>query len=137
MSKRQGYPRSRLPKFTREEVEYVKGTADYFGLNHYTTYLLSWADGSVGQVPSHENDVGIVRVQDPSWPSGASSDWLRVSFFFIQIKLFRFRVEVRSKMFDVGLFRCCEGFEAFFVTYFFFLLSVICALLPFICAVVL
>ncbi|KAK9474793.1 glycoside hydrolase superfamily [Dipodascopsis tothii] len=30
----------RLPKFTAEEVEYVKDTADYFGLNHYTTNLI-------------------------------------------------------------------------------------------------
>ncbi|CAG4965354.1 myrosinase 1-like [Colias croceus] len=77
-SRQQNYSRSRLPKFTPEEVEFIKGTADFFGLNHYTTYLLSMADEEVGQIPSHENDVGIVRVQDPNWPSMSSSSWLKV-----------------------------------------------------------
>nr|SGZ49394.1 beta-glucosidase [Zygaena filipendulae] len=74
----QNYTRSRLPKFTQEEVNYIRGTADFFGLNHYTTYLLTMAGKEVGQVPSHENDVGIIRTQDPKWPSKSSSSWLKV-----------------------------------------------------------
>ncbi|XP_075970879.1 myrosinase 1-like [Anticarsia gemmatalis] len=77
-SLQQNYTRSRLPKFSAEEVNYIKGTADFFGLNHYTTYLLSMADKEVGEIPSHANDVGIVRVQDPKWPSDSSSSWLKV-----------------------------------------------------------
>ncbi|XP_013194730.1 myrosinase 1 [Amyelois transitella] len=77
-SKKQNYTRSRLPEFTKEEVDFIRGTADFFGLNHYTTYLLSMADKEVGAIPSHENDVGVVRVQDPSWPSMSSSSWLKV-----------------------------------------------------------
>ncbi|KAL0901708.1 hypothetical protein ABMA27_006894 [Loxostege sticticalis] len=77
-SRQQNYTRSRLPKFSPEEVAYIRGTADFFGLNHYTTYLLSMADSEVGAIPSHENDVGIVRVQDPKWPSKSSSSWLKV-----------------------------------------------------------
>lgn len=34
-SKAQNYTRSRLPTFTKEEIEYMKGTLDYIGLNHY------------------------------------------------------------------------------------------------------
>ncbi|ERM98127.1 hypothetical protein AMTR_s00095p00053110 [Amborella trichopoda] len=41
------YPRSmvrivgdRLPKFTNEEVEMVKGSIDFVGINHYTTYYM-------------------------------------------------------------------------------------------------
>ncbi|XP_026759049.2 myrosinase 1-like [Galleria mellonella] len=77
-SKEQNYSSSRLPVFSKDEVEYIRGTADFFGLNHYTTYLLSMADKEVGAIPSHENDVGIVRVQDPDWPSLSSSTWLKV-----------------------------------------------------------
>lgn len=77
-SRQQNYSRSRLPKFTTDEVEYIKGTADFFGLNHYTTYLLSMAEREVGPIPSHENDIGIVRVQNPKWPSKSSSSWLKV-----------------------------------------------------------
>lgn len=32
-SKLAGYARSRLPKFTDDEVAYIHGTADFFGLN--------------------------------------------------------------------------------------------------------
>lgn len=37
-SKDQGYETSRLPAFTDEEIKYIKGTSDYFGLNHYSSY---------------------------------------------------------------------------------------------------
>ncbi|XP_039746608.1 myrosinase 1-like [Pararge aegeria] len=39
-SLRQGYQRSRLPPFSTEEVEFIKGTADFYGMNHYTTSLI-------------------------------------------------------------------------------------------------
>lgn len=31
---------SRLPKFTEEEVKMVKGSMDFVGINHYTTYYM-------------------------------------------------------------------------------------------------
>ncbi|XP_041974904.1 myrosinase 1-like [Aricia agestis] len=77
-SRQQNFSQSRLPKFTPEEIEYIKGTGDFFGLNHYTTYYLTMADKQVGAVPSHANDCGIVRFQNPKWPSKSSSNWLRV-----------------------------------------------------------
>lgn len=36
-SKEQNYTRSRLPVFTKEEIEFTKGTLDFIGLNHYTS----------------------------------------------------------------------------------------------------
>ncbi|XP_072948168.1 myrosinase 1-like [Epargyreus clarus] len=35
-SKEEGYARSRLPEFTPEEIELVKGTYDFYALNYYT-----------------------------------------------------------------------------------------------------
>ncbi|XP_045761884.1 myrosinase 1-like isoform X1 [Maniola jurtina] len=36
----EGYKESRLPAFTEDEIEFMKGTADFYGMNHYTTYLI-------------------------------------------------------------------------------------------------
>lgn len=76
-SREQGFPRSRLPEFTKEEVEFIRGTFDYFGLNHYTTWLVSNdVDRKVGR-PSFLDDIGAVRHVDPKWPE-ASNSWLKV-----------------------------------------------------------
>ncbi|KAL1268800.1 hypothetical protein QQF64_034163, partial [Cirrhinus molitorella] len=39
-----GRPQSRLPEFTPAEVARIKGTHDYFGLNHYATVLAFYVD---------------------------------------------------------------------------------------------
>jgi beta-glucosidase/6-phospho-beta-glucosidase/beta-galactosidase len=33
--------KERLPNFTREQSEMIKGSADYIAINHYTTYYVS------------------------------------------------------------------------------------------------
>ncbi|CAH0597133.1 unnamed protein product [Chrysodeixis includens] len=35
-----GYPKSNFPSFTLEEIELVRGTYDYYGMNHYTSRLI-------------------------------------------------------------------------------------------------
>ncbi|MDQ8204278.1 GH1 family beta-glucosidase [Pelagicoccus sp. SDUM812003] len=45
----------KLPKFTDEEVKLLKGSSDFFGLNHYTTMLTSEPD------PEHQVEGVIVR----------------------------------------------------------------------------
>ena len=35
-------PADRLPKFTEEEIEMVKGSYDYLGLNHYASKFAKW-----------------------------------------------------------------------------------------------
>ncbi|XP_049837156.1 myrosinase 1-like [Schistocerca gregaria] len=69
----EGRPFSRLPYFTSAQVEYIKGTFDFFGLNHYTTKLAE--NGLAGEDPSRVRDGGYVTSFDPSWPTSAS-DWL-------------------------------------------------------------
>ncbi|XP_047540361.1 myrosinase 1-like [Vanessa atalanta] len=39
-SRKQGYNESRLPAFTDEEKIFVKGTADFLGVNYYTTNMI-------------------------------------------------------------------------------------------------
>ncbi|KAK7867987.1 hypothetical protein R5R35_014769 [Gryllus longicercus] len=68
--------RSRLPVFTQEEINYIKGTADFFGLNHYTTNYAE--EGEEGKTPSADRDAGAIITQNASWPS-SGSDWLKVT----------------------------------------------------------
>ncbi|XP_055701294.1 myrosinase 1 [Phlebotomus papatasi] len=80
LSKQQGFPRSRLPKFTPEEIERIKGTSDFFGVNTYTSVLVTKNDrnNTVGhRVPSFQHDMNTVESKDPVWPRGASV-WLHV-----------------------------------------------------------
>ncbi|KAL0811339.1 hypothetical protein ABMA28_009749 [Loxostege sticticalis] len=59
-SKQQGYPQSRLPEFTKEEIELVKGTSDFYGFNHYSTKFYSRQSYKPGMfpVPSYDDDLG-------------------------------------------------------------------------------
>lgn len=64
---------ARLPVFTPEERKRILGTADFLGLNHYTSRLVNYSDG--GCTPGPQG-VGDFRAHvDPSWPSTAS-DWI-------------------------------------------------------------
>ncbi|XP_050305570.1 myrosinase 1-like [Anthonomus grandis grandis] len=76
-SELQGYTRSRLPKFTDEQVAYIKGTADFFGLNYYSTYMISDNTNAAEILypPSYGTDIKITLGLNSSWPNSASS-WL-------------------------------------------------------------
>nr|XP_033803152.1 lactase-phlorizin hydrolase [Geotrypetes seraphini] len=67
---------AKLPTFTESEKSRIRGTADFFGLSHYTTKLLSTAANescssgydSIGNFSQHVH---------PSWPE-TNSSWIRV-----------------------------------------------------------
>ncbi|XP_049840621.1 myrosinase 1-like isoform X2 [Schistocerca gregaria] len=71
----EGRFRSRLPEFSPQWVKFIRGTADFFAYNHYTTRYA--ASGTQGEIPSLQRDSGVIRSYDPKWPSSASS-WLKV-----------------------------------------------------------
>ncbi|XP_038218664.1 myrosinase 1-like [Zerene cesonia] len=75
-SEKEGYSTSRLPKFTAEEIEFVKGTADYYGFNYYTSRLVREANNStVFAWPSNGNaELNVELIPDPNWDAGL--DWL-------------------------------------------------------------
>ncbi|XP_038072995.1 lactase-phlorizin hydrolase-like [Patiria miniata] len=75
----QGFSQSRLPPFTDMEKEFIKGTADFFGLNQYTTMYVTntTVDDSLPSQASYLTDRGVYTYRDPAWP-GAASDWLKI-----------------------------------------------------------
>lgn len=83
----QGFQRSRLPEFTPEEIELVRGSSDFFGINHYTTSLVYRNESVYGYYtsPSFNDDMEAIVYQDSSWPgSGASSFKVRLLNFAFQ-----------------------------------------------------
>ena len=76
-SAKQGLSQSRLPEFTAQEKEFIKGTGDFFGLNHYTTTYAVDTDYVVSDPPSYYNDQNAGSFKDDSWPRTGSS-WLQI-----------------------------------------------------------
>lgn len=58
-------------------IIFHRGTSDYFGLNHYTSYIAVPVQKEVGK--AWTNDRGFYQTVDPKWPVSASF-WLRVSY---------------------------------------------------------
>lgn len=61
---------SRLPDFEPEEQEYLKGSADFFGLNHYSTDYVSARDPAESRVrmrAGYFSDQDVNNAVDPAW----------------------------------------------------------------------
>lgn len=63
---------AQLPVFTEEEKTWVKGTADFFGLSHYTSHLVTAVTNGTC-TPGYESIGNFSLHVDPSWPKTASS----------------------------------------------------------------
>uniref|UniRef100_A0A3Q4HA76 beta-glucosidase n=1 Tax=Neolamprologus brichardi TaxID=32507 RepID=A0A3Q4HA76_NEOBR len=66
----QGLPQSRLPSFTEEEKNSIKGTADVFCVNHYTTKIVSHVTARL-QPHSYEWDRDMREAEEPDSPTTA------------------------------------------------------------------
>ncbi|KAM7335854.1 hypothetical protein ACRRTK_004347 [Alexandromys fortis] len=71
-----GGPLAQLPEFTAAEQQLLKGSADFLGLSHYTSRLVSTA-AQLTCIPSYDNIGGFSQHVDPTWPQTASP-WIRV-----------------------------------------------------------
>ncbi|RZC32998.1 Glyco hydro 1 domain containing protein, partial [Asbolus verrucosus] len=59
-SLKEDFLKSRLPESTLEEIDYIKGTYDFFAVNHYTTNLVEWSeDYDIGN-SSTDADIGDI-----------------------------------------------------------------------------
>ncbi|KFP41948.1 Lactase-phlorizin hydrolase, partial [Chlamydotis macqueenii] len=71
-SELQNLPSSRLPVFTAEEREYIRGTADVFCFNSYTSRIITHSTTRLRPF-SYEYDQEVSTEVDSSWPSSAVS----------------------------------------------------------------
>lgn len=73
----EGRPFSRLPKISDELKNELKGTADFFGLNYYTSakFEVNKAERDPQEEPSWFKDSGILESVDPTWKR-AKTLWL-------------------------------------------------------------
>ena len=78
-SAQQGFNESRLPEFTEDEKAFIKGTGDFFGLNHYTTRYAQDIAGEEddSNPPSYYKDQDVSISKDDNWPESGSG-WLIV-----------------------------------------------------------
>ncbi|XP_069681386.1 myrosinase 1-like [Periplaneta americana] len=76
-SRAQGFQKSRLPEFTPEEIEYIRGSADFLGLNEYTSYLVSAAKPNLEL--SYENDIDANVYIPVQWIESNTSSWLTIA----------------------------------------------------------
>ncbi|XP_028139022.1 myrosinase 1 isoform X4 [Diabrotica virgifera virgifera] len=69
-SQLQGYNRSRLPEFTTEEINYIKGTSDLYLLNVYFAYLVKDVPEAPSNVTSFRSDVKAELIRFPGTSVG-------------------------------------------------------------------
>lgn len=63
-SRVQGFARSRLPSFTKEQIRYVRGSADFLGINYYTYEIIKAINTSGITDVSYVHDVGINATEE-------------------------------------------------------------------------
>lgn len=66
---------SRLPEFTEEWREKIKGSADFLGINYYTSRIIELRDKPDGPIPSWERDTMLQYSINTEWKRGKSI-WL-------------------------------------------------------------
>ncbi|XP_050684876.1 lactase-like protein [Leptidea sinapis] len=76
-SSAQGYKHSRLKPFTPEQINYIRGTADFFALNSYSSYYIYRNDSlkELFATPSYEDDLYIGTYTEPQWTI-ETSPWM-------------------------------------------------------------
>ncbi|XP_058443900.1 myrosinase 1-like isoform X2 [Malaya genurostris] len=75
----EGRTMSRLPEMSEVEKKLIRGSADFFGYNYYSSRLveLDKREYNITSPPSLDKDAGLIYSVDPSWKR-AKSSWLYV-----------------------------------------------------------
>lgn len=78
-----------MPEFSDEENKFVQGSYDFFGVNHYSSYLVSANEHKEDHpVPSILADIDVGVYRPPEWFPSAST-WLVVSYGIIIFRVLR------------------------------------------------
>ncbi|XP_033474190.2 lactase/phlorizin hydrolase-like [Epinephelus lanceolatus] len=78
-SELQGLTHTRLPSFTEEEKSFIKGTADMFCVNHYTTKIVSHVTARLTP-QSYEYDQDVSEAEEEDSPTTAISNQRAVAW---------------------------------------------------------
>ncbi|XP_012581092.1 PREDICTED: lactase-phlorizin hydrolase [Condylura cristata] len=76
LNKQCSSPVAQLPEFTEAEKQLLKGSADFLGLSHYTSRLISKAPQDTCN-SNYDTIGGFSQHMDPEWHQ-TSSPWIRV-----------------------------------------------------------
>lgn len=74
-SKKEGRFYSRLPKFSKKWINTIRGSADFLGVNYYTSRYVEIPHEPIGKSPSIERDRNLNETVKPDFKPSAS-DWL-------------------------------------------------------------
>ncbi|KAM3955838.1 myrosinase 1-like [Aphomia sociella] len=102
ISEKQGFTRSRLPAFTQEEIQLVKGTYDFYAMNHYTSRIIrpakpgeevgpwffdGWPDMNAVLEHPKEWKMGVAKAL-AMYPEGIRKQMLWIKKHYGDIKIF-------------------------------------------------
>lgn len=66
---REGRNHSRLPLFSDHWIEQIRGSADFLGLNYYTSRYVELLKTPTGVNPSYDRDTMLNQTVKPEWKS--------------------------------------------------------------------
>ena len=55
-----------MPEFTADEQQQIKGSSDFFGLNHYTSFLTENKSSETSEI-SYDADQDVHHSVDSTW----------------------------------------------------------------------
>ncbi|CAH2057011.1 unnamed protein product, partial [Iphiclides podalirius] len=111
-SKEQGFARSRLPAFTQEEIDLIRGTYDFSGVNYYTSRTVRKAvvGEAIGSWPLGDGAVDLDAVM------GVREDWRKAasSWFWVYPQGLRKKLAWLKKNYgDIEVFITENGISTF------------------------
>lgn len=95
-SMKEGRRLSRLPIFTNEWIEKIRGSADFLGLNYYTSRYVEIPKIPMGKSPSYERDFNIKEMVKTDWKPSASESFCSVPQGFGDILRYKQYVNINT-----------------------------------------